>query len=373
MAIYVLVFILSLIFINIGQKLESYKNYVLGKICYIIAILLPTMLAGFRDYNIGTDVNVYAVPMFNDAIRYINLADYLLHSSQAIFSEPLYGTMNFIISRFTINPFWILFSISLIINSFTFLGCYKYKNKIKLWFLMFLFYFTFYNLSLNMMRQSIAISIIFYATNFIFEKKINKYYLWVIVAIGFHTSGIIAIVFYPFYQYINTKFAFKYRKIINPMIIFSMIFFILLINPITNYLVSIGFIRENYNNYLNGSVFGSGFNFKFFILSVIEMILIFCPKRYIKTVSFQYNYLVLMSVIGFVLSQLTFISIYIVRIAYYFLFVRMYVYGLIVYLSPKKRKFILLLLIVIYFVIYWIYVYCYCGLNETVPYKMYLK
>lgn len=372
MVIYLIIFILSLICINIGEKFEFCKKYVIGRMFYTIGLLIPAILAGMRDYSIGTDVNVYGIPMFNTALGYSSLNDYILHNSEATLAEPLYGIMNFIISRFTTNPFWILFIIALIINYFIFLGWYKYKNKIPLWFGMLLFYFTYYNLSLNMMRQCIAMSIIFYSIHFIFEGKIKRYYLWVIIAIGFHTSSIIALTFFPFYTFVNLNFTIKYKKVINPMIIFLVIFCILLISPITRYLVSIGLIRENYVNYLSGNVFGSEFNIKLVVLSIIELIVIILPPQYIKEKYSKYNYMLIMSTIGFVLSQLTFISRYIVRIGYYFLFIRMYLYATIPYLfDRKKNKLLFMFMIIIYFIFYWMYIYCYSRLNATFPYKVY--
>ncbi|WP_322008016.1 EpsG family protein [Clostridium butyricum] len=337
MVVYLFIFFLSLIFIYTGQVFEVHKKNSIGKILYIIGILIPSILAGLRDYSVGTDVKFYGVPMFESAIGYSNFNNYLSSNSEAVFSEPLYNLMNFIISRFTSNPFWILFFISLIINTFIFLGWYKCKNKTNLYFGMFVFYFTYYNMSLNMMRQCISMSIIFYAFNFISEKKVKKYYVLVLIAIGFHTSSIIAIIFYPFCWIINKNLVRKYSKIINPIIILSVGLCIIFIFPITRYLVSIGLIRENYMNYLSGDLFGSSFSFKAFVMGIFEIIIVLLPYKYIKQEYSKYNHIVLISIIGFIFNQLTFISNYINRISFYFLFIRLYLYGIIPYLFKNKK------------------------------------
>lgn len=374
MTIYIIAFILSLICIYIGQKFEESNYSIIAKIFYIIGILIPTILAGIRDYSIGTDVEVYAVPIFKNASEYNSLNDYISYVIASGNKDYLYFVMNFIVSRFTTESFWILFFISLNINLFIFLGWYKCKKKIPIWFGMFLFYFTYYNMSLNAMRQCIAMSIIFYAFSFITEKKVYKYYFWIIIATGFHTSGIISIAFYPFYYLVNSRLISKYRVLSNCTILLGIIILILLIKPITVFLVSRGIFRSNYLNYLSSDVFGGYFNVKILVLNIIELMIIFLPYKFLKNINSKFNFLLLFSIIGFIFSQLTFISTYTNRIAYYFLFIRMYLYGYIPYLfKNKQNKLIFLFGIIVYFVLFWIYNYYIMGLHETMPYKIYLQ
>lgn len=371
MGIYLLVFNLSIGIIYVGEKLEEYRKLIISKVFYFIGILAPSILAGIRDYTIGTDVNIYGVSMFNEALRYSSFQDYIIDTKVAILSEPLYKSLNYIISRFTNNPSWILFLLSLLTVSFVFMGFYKYKKKFHLWWGMFLFYFTFFNMSLNIMRQLLASSILFFSIHYIFERKIKKYYLFVILGVGFHASCVIGIVLPLLYSLINNKKIKKYNKIIILIIIFFSLLFIANMDKITIYLVNFGLLRDNYLKYINPSVFGSYFSLKRLLLNIFELFLIFLFWKKIKKFYPEYIYVWLLAILGFIFSQIGFISTYIIRISYYFIFIRMYLYSIIPYLFKNKKDRLLIICgLATYFVLNWIYVYAYLGEHETIPYKI---
>lgn len=371
MTTYLMVFIISLFFIYIAEKDEKLKVFRLSKILYLIGVLLPVILAGCRAFSVGTDVMVYGVPRFNMALQFNNINEYLNANQMAILSEPLYNIFNYIISRFTTDPHWILFFIALLINGFVFAGCYKFKDIVPIWFGMALFYFTFFNLSLNLMRQSIAMAILFFATHYIFLEKKLKYYFWNVIAIGFHSTAILGLIFYPLYFYIKKK---KEKKkfrswIFNISIFIVAIIFIIILQNIIPILVEKGILRENYLNYLNGKAFGSGFSIKAFLLSLSELLFILVFSKKIRNKYESGDYLIALAIIGFVFNQLSFISTFIIRIAYYFLFIRMYLYAIIPYLyKNKKNRCLFLTVTLIYFTWYWIYNYVILGYHETIPY-----
>lgn len=122
MIIYILMFICSLFFIYIGEQLDVEKNFkktavlvgnsvfyvpsiikmtTIGGI-YLLAILLPSFLAGYRDYTIGTDVLVYGNIWFHNAILSNNFWNYMEWANNSSIGV-LYATFNYVVSRFTSN------------------------------------------------------------------------------------------------------------------------------------------------------------------------------------------------------------------------------------------------------------------------------
>ena len=64
--LYLCVFIPAFFFTNCvdqySQKRHALNRFLIVGICSILAIGIPTIFAGFRGIDIGTDIKVYAVP-----------------------------------------------------------------------------------------------------------------------------------------------------------------------------------------------------------------------------------------------------------------------------------------------------------------------
>ena len=81
--IYVLMFVTSLFFLKIACIFRK-NNKLLFLLFSIIGILLPCLLAAFRDLSIGTDIKVYIQPLFNSASWYSDFYTYFLHPNSSI-------------------------------------------------------------------------------------------------------------------------------------------------------------------------------------------------------------------------------------------------------------------------------------------------
>lgn len=106
-----------------------------------------------------------------------------------------YTTLNIILRQFIESPQAIFLVTSIIVYGFIFLTYKNYKSLsiILLWFI--LFYF----LSLNLLRQGIALAILTYSIYYIPNKK--KYYALIILAFSFHSTGIIGLIFPILYNF----------------------------------------------------------------------------------------------------------------------------------------------------------------------------
>ncbi len=62
MIIYIVVFFISIVFFWLSENVKMKDNNrgkIIRNICVFCAILIPSLLAGFRDDSIGTDTKAY--------------------------------------------------------------------------------------------------------------------------------------------------------------------------------------------------------------------------------------------------------------------------------------------------------------------------
>lgn len=76
MLIYLIVIFVSFIFAYIGNKTST---KIIRYVFFSLAILLPSLLAGYRDETVGHDILAYAVPCFNDLTNIINIKELFIY------------------------------------------------------------------------------------------------------------------------------------------------------------------------------------------------------------------------------------------------------------------------------------------------------
>lgn len=176
---------LAFIAILCGRYNIVQGNYFLSKkIGYKIAILFIILISAMR-FNIGYDWSSYLnyiYPVYNPQyFKRLEPFNRLICSLAGSLQQP-----------------WILFTLYAIIT-YTLIGktisdfsCAKYESL--------MIYICLYYLSgLSTIRQEIAVAVIFYGYRYIREKKLFKYFIICILAMCFHKTAIIALIFYPLY------------------------------------------------------------------------------------------------------------------------------------------------------------------------------
>lgn len=66
MLIYILSFITSSIFCLLAERKFDH-NKLLSNIYFIVAVIIVSIIAGLRDYTVGTDISTYGNYLFNAA------------------------------------------------------------------------------------------------------------------------------------------------------------------------------------------------------------------------------------------------------------------------------------------------------------------
>src|SRR5690625_103223 len=210
------------------------KGQIANMTIYIsLAILLVVLGVGFEALNMYTKDNfnkplpnyTYIIPsfvavFFVSAFRGDFMTDYVNYRNR--FNSLLsidffdlfkyehniefgYVLLNGFIQLFTDNSLYLFVITTIIILVCFYHQFSKYSTKIWLSLLMFITVGSYYA-SFNITRQIMVAAILFAGSKFLYERKLFKYILVVIVAFMFHKSALIMI---PFYFILNFRINFR--------------------------------------------------------------------------------------------------------------------------------------------------------------------
>jgi len=196
---YLITFIITLILSSVLEKrLKKRSFYNIGD--YLLAtsiILIPSILAGCRDYNVGTDVYVYALNIFGLVDENMPWTDVIKSNTGTMLDslEIGYIIIAWIGHFLSDDPHILLFLTSLFIGFFVFASLSRMRNYCSIFVGEFVYLFCCYNETLNMMRQAMAMVMIIYATTFLLtkEKSIIKFIVTFVLAYFFHHSAVIGL------------------------------------------------------------------------------------------------------------------------------------------------------------------------------------
>lgn len=221
--IYYIMFLLSCFFFALGEKSRKGRKFFV-----FVGILLPIALAALRSERVGIDVETYIKPMYTQAaaskgiVNYYELIKSSLRTRDLEFGFSLLGYISTKIFGNLQGVFFAYEAIIIIyiyraINLFNKEVIKKYKiGHIDVWLAMFCFFTLFYNMSLTMIRQSIACSIILYAVVcLLLDRKIEAALYWVL-SILFHSTAAVGFIFLLLYLCIKLKWN-KIRMLIIPV------------------------------------------------------------------------------------------------------------------------------------------------------------
>lgn len=380
MYIYLITFIFSCLSLFVFEKFN-------GKVKYIflfIGIFLPAFLAGCRADIIGTDVRNYVEPIqiyasgMSRFTEYINGNIVLLSGDAFSRIEKGYSTFVFLISRINKSLFLNLFITQFLIIGLTVIGLVKFKKyiNISLSFSMFLYYMLFFNISLNLVRQSIAMAIIFCAFPFLLENKWLQFLISIFIATLFHRTAIIGLIVFILYlvlirdvQIRKIKFGektlcIKWKQLISGFIVLLAAIILIgsssILNPILHLL--------NLSNF--GLLYSKGFGSFSLSQTLIRLpflfLLIFSWKK-MENDNLKYFYFVL-TVIDILFSQMSGGSSIILRISYYLSIFYIYAIPNEIEVWSSRRRIMLQGIFIIGCLSYWYYMFVLNNYNETVPF-----
>jgi hypothetical protein len=172
-------------------------------------VTLPlTAVAGLRTINVGTDIKVYGYGTFSSAVNQTSLFNYLHLIDVRYGIEHLYAVLNYIVSRFSnnINVFLFIASICTILPFVWAALIYREKLNVPISLQLIVYWALFYGNSLNILRQSMAMSLVYAAVAALITEKKKSVLLYVVltlIAYEIHRTALISFVFLGIYFYLK--------------------------------------------------------------------------------------------------------------------------------------------------------------------------
>lgn len=316
MIIYIATFLFSSFFIYSSENLKIKSLNKVVRFLFIgLGILIPSILAGVRDYTIGTDVLVYGNTWFNNAVNSISSQFYTKWATSSSIGY-LYAWFNFIISRLTSNPHFFYFWYSLIENIILYWALYKNRDLIDIRKGWLTYLAIFYNVTFNLLRNGMALIILLWGFYYVRKNNLIKYIATVIIATLFHSTAILGILIYLIYRISNGKWNI-FGKSFSIMLI---ILFVTFFGIIGKHLGNSNLINTRYTTqFLNNTNAGGGFLVHLILMSLPILILYLISVKKVNHIYLrEYNFFQLIIIISFIMSFLNVINANLVRITWYF-------------------------------------------------------
>ena len=384
MAIYFGAFFLSAFFLLIAEKTRSPYR----KIIIVIGLFIPIMLAGMRKIGIGTDTEVYVNVLYEAAHRSSGFFDYLGQEVYSSFQmKPVtnweigYNLLVYISTKITNSYQGVLFATHLLTIGFVYKGLVKLDANFSKAFAMLIFYFMFYASSLNLMRQWIAVAIIFYGFHYIQDGKTKKYLFCVVLAVLFHNSAILGIVIWLIYYFFvkfnsERELAIGGKRLdsnLNNLIIFTIVCvaFLFSISVVANILGSINAVFARYARlYISG-------NIQLMPMQIIRrlpiILLLIINWKKLNSIEKNTPFYYAMVVLDVAISQMGSLTSQSTRMGYFFSVFEIIILAELICRRRRDWKVLYGVVLIMYCAILFYYDNGLMGRSEVVPYLFYFN
>lgn len=379
MLVYIFTFSISCLFIGLAERIK--RNHVKFLLLFL-AIIIPSIISGLRAETIGTDVSSYIkqlVYLANSTDHYSSFINYtgtLLNGDQVSRFEKGYMTLVYVCSKISPTLFLNLFISEFLILSLVLWGLCRFKkNKsISLVLGFYTFYALFFNPSLNILRQSIAMAILFLAYTFLIENRYITYIILVFLASLFHQTaaiGFIALLVYLCIKKNNRRYDIVLKNSTSICItqnfitvlllwLFFIVFFSLLLKPI---LQMVGLNRLVWSSLLKVQ----SVSINQLIMRLPFLVLLLLSWRYLKDTS-KYFYL-FMVLCDIYLAMISGGINSMLRFALYPSLYYVYAIPEELGVNEKNTKLFYIFTFVIYLGFYWYFMFVFKNYNQTFPFK----
>ncbi|WP_258285783.1 EpsG family protein [Fibrobacter succinogenes] len=167
-----------------------------NKIPLFFSALLLSLFCGLR--GVGTGV---------DTTHYYTFMSYIRLSGISYGSDIGFSAISYVLMSFFDNPHYPLLIYAMITNFLIVYRLWNFRTEASFPLMMLIYVVVYYPYTFNIVRQFLAISIIFWATKFIEQKKYARYIIANAIASSIHTSSLMCfcLLFLPFNKEKNDK------------------------------------------------------------------------------------------------------------------------------------------------------------------------
>lgn len=298
-------------------------------------------VAGLRATTVGTDVAVYAVPLFNAAIN-LPLSEFLqIYSGTSV--EPLFGIFAWITANAVMDIRWFLAALQMAVSLPVLITLLRVSPG-HVGSGMLVYSLVTFGFSLNIMRQSIAAAILLLAFFALYRNQKLRYLFWLLIAAGFHLTGLLGVVFIPILYLFGrrsrdpstARLVFPFGRVFWGTVAAISLVGTFLLGP--RLLQSFSALKESYSYQLLNSQEGSLSGFAILFASVAVITYIFAVSLGLSEASIrQLRPVAAVLALGGVVSQYSLISPELGRIGTMFFFFAGVYFSLVLELIPAER------------------------------------
>ncbi len=160
-------------------------------VLWALSLAVPLLLSSLR-WEVGTDYVTYG-QLYTSLNQIDTLGEFVY---QLPITEPGYILLNFFVKAVFNTPVMVYAICALITLFFFYRAIEDYHEKGSVMLAALVFFALFYSVTLNIMRQMIAVSIMFFATRYLFRQKYSMAAAWAVVAASFHVTALVVVVFW---------------------------------------------------------------------------------------------------------------------------------------------------------------------------------
>lgn len=305
-----------------------------GKKTYLFfCALLLSLFCGLRSTETGVDT-----------IHYYKYLSYIRYCGIMFGSDIGFSAISYFFMGLFDNPYYPLFIYATITNFLIVYRLWDFRNECSLPLMLLTYMVLYYPYTFNIVRQFLAISIIFFATKFIEQKHYIKYIIINLITSTIHASSLMCFC-YLFVSF-GTKTKNKIYKILGFIAAFAFIF------------AGMNFFSTNFDKYgshLVSTYEGRIHAMTFIKMSFFCMIIFFnqhlCDREFSiskngKNVPMQKHILQIYAV-GLCLYALGMIFPFMNRIGFYFIMYEMPFWGQIIRAKTDGRAYNIMIFIII--------------------------
>ena len=336
-----------------------------------LSVLTVSILAGLRDYSIGTDIMAYGNDLF---YRFDNGAPLFQTIQRITKIEPLYLTLCWISALLGTSPHMLYFLTGLIIYGFVMAGLVHYSDEFPLTLSWLGFLCLLYGNTYNAMRQSLALAIGFWSLHFLKDGKTIKFFLGVVVASFFHTTAIIYIAIYALSLILKTN----NKPYIKVLMIAGVILAMYSFNELLTLFINFGIFNAKMERYLIKDI-DAAFSLNAILIRLPFLFLIlldfksFIKPKFNKMKAFERankgDFYLLMVLMELMTTLMTVFVSTLYRIALYFVMFRCMSYARICKVDKiMNNRIFKCAFLIIYLLIVFIYQNQIKGDNQIYPY-----
>jgi len=365
--IYLAVFATSTFFAYYANNAKSKKMFLVFS---FVSILLPVALAAARDYSVGTDtMNYYTMPRFwAGAIDAESLSDYLRYYKRLGYNEYLFAFFCGVVAKVFGNYNVFLFLAHAVIVGSVYIGAFRMKHHANPALMLLVFYLMYFNASLNVMRQYMAMGVVFAALADLEQGKYVRYMIAVLVASLIHMTALLAFVpLLLFLVLFNEKLLrvtlVNRMKILCALVIVGALCFI----PVAKFLIGAGVLPAKYGFYFQDEI--SPMSKTRLALRFLEVLMLCVCYRRLKEENQYLEFYYVNTALFLSMLQISNYIVYGQRIAAHFALGN--VVSIAMISCSHKNKWIRRLLTVgtvALLAYYWYHTYVLGGANGTIPY-----